>query len=621
MSDTVGVTTGTGWTANPNQGGAQHHAIYQSRPIYQAAGARRAPAYDAENTASDLYVATYGDAQAAVGVVALGRPDSFFGGLAAQELGRMVQDWLWNHRATPPTERELSVYLAGQQATVTEQVNTQALSDLMSRGGSADLLRRRDQVGSQVALGAYLLGIDGRATFYLLGNLRVQVYGADPSTPPAVYAGDSHAYWSSLTGVTGAPVWHTVSRAQGISLAVADLPGEWGTDFRTLYQLQPFSLAAAAAPATTSVGYAVAMIDPEALRGGPAAERGTPRDTRLIPLDAPAQPPTPVNAPREPLRLRPRAVLPPPGTVGHLPAPEDDTDLFGLPPAGAASGQSAGDPEGYDPGLDSLSDIGPEEDAMNRPEQDRPLYQPTAARNPRASSPVADLLQGNTRLVVGVAAAILGLIILCLVAAFILPKLGQPATQARATPTPNGAACFPPSNACIQGRWKQVWESDGGLAVFGLPLAPARQVGSIQVQDFQRFRFEYHPENKAPYDMLFANLGTELYHATGGKDAPAAQSTTPGCKWFDDVKHNVCGDFLTFWTTHGRMLGTGANPEAASLALFGTPLNEATRTTVSGKQITVQWFQKARFELHEDEKPEFRVQLGLLGAEAVAAGK
>jgi hypothetical protein len=622
MSDTVGETTGTGWSANPDQGGAQQHAIYQSRPIYQAAGARRAPAHDAENTPSDLYVTTYGDAQYAVGVVARGRPDSFFGGLAAQELGQFVQDWLWGHRATPPTERELSAQLAAQQTLVTERVNTQALSDLMSRGGSADLLRRRDQVGSQVALGAYLLGLDGRATFYLLGDLRVQVYLADPRTPPAVYAGDPQAYWSSLHGVVGSPVWHTVSPAHGISLAVADLPVEWGSDFRLLYQPQPFSLAAAAAPATASVGYAVAMIDPEAVRGAQAAERGTPRDTRLIPLDPPATPPTPINAPEEPLRFRPRPVLPPPGSVGHLPTPaEDDGDLFAAPAADAPRGYTPAEADGYDAGLDSLSDIGAEEDAMNRSEQDRPQYQPpTAARRPSAaSSSLPDLLQGNTRLVVGGAAALLGLVVLCVAAVLLLRN--TPAAPAVATPTPVGAACFPPSNACIQGRWKQVWESDGGLAVFGLPLSPPRQVGAIQVQDFQRFRLEYHPENKAPYDILFANLGTELYHATGGKDAPAAQSTQPGCKWFDDVKHNVCGDFLTYWTTHGRTLGAGTNPEAASLALFGTPLNEATRTTVDGKQLTVQWFQKARFELHEDLKPEFRVQLGLLGAEAAAAGK
>jgi hypothetical protein len=618
MSDTVGVTTGTGWSANPNQGGAQHQAIYQSRPIYQAAGARRAPALDAANTPSDAYVATHGDAQHAVGVVALGRPESFFGGLAAQELGQTVHDWLWGHRANPPTERELSFLLDSQQAIITDRVNTQALSDLMSRGGSVDLLRRRDQVGSQVALGAYVLGLDGRVTFYLLGNLRTQIYFADPNVPPAVYAGDPQAYWSSLSGVTGGPVWHTVSPAQGVSLIEADLPVEWGSDFRLLYQPQPFSLAAAAAPATISVGYAVAMIDPQALQGEPAVTRGTPRDTQLIPLDPPAQPPVPVNTQQEPLRFRPRPVLPPPGTVGHLPtSPSDETDVFGVAPA--AGYRPPDDLEGYDAGLDSLSDIGAEEEGMNRSEQDRPQYQPpTAARRP-ASSPVADLLQGNTRLVIGGAAALLGLIVLCLAVVLILPKNTPPGGGGAATATPLGASCFPPSNACIQGRIKQVWESDGGLAVFGLPLAPARQSGNIQVQDFQRFRLEVHAENKPPYDVLFANLGTERFHATGGKDAPATKSDQAGCKWFDDVKHNVCGDFLTFWTTHGRMLGAGGNPEAASLALFGTPLNEATPTTVNGQQITVQWFQKARFELHPEAKPEFRVQLGLLGAESAPA--
>jgi hypothetical protein len=336
MSDTVGVTTGTGWTANPNQGGPQHQAIYQSRPIYQAAGARRAPANEAENTSSEVYVTTHGDAQYAVGVVAVGRTDSFFGGLAAQELGQTVRDWLWSHRANPPTERELSFQLNSQQAIITDRVNTQALSDLMSRGGSVDLLRRRDQMGSQVALGAYVLGLDGRVTFYLLGNLRAQVYFADQSAPPAVYAGEPPAYWSSLSGVTGSPVWHTVSPAQGISLVVADLPVEWGSDFRPLYQAQPFGLAAAAAPATTSVGYAVAMIDPQALSGDPGATRGTPRDTHLIPLDPPAQPPTPINAQQAspPLPFRPRPVLPPPGTVGRLPtASEDETDIFGVPAA------------------------------------------------------------------------------------------------------------------------------------------------------------------------------------------------------------------------------------------------------------------------------------------------
>ena len=75
MSDMLGTTPGTGWAADPAQSGAQHQAIFNSRPIYQAAGARRAPALDAQNTPSDLYTATYGDAQQAIGIICAGVTD------------------------------------------------------------------------------------------------------------------------------------------------------------------------------------------------------------------------------------------------------------------------------------------------------------------------------------------------------------------------------------------------------------------------------------------------------------------------------------------------------------------------------------------------------------------
>jgi sortase (surface protein transpeptidase) len=53
------------------------------------------------------------------------------------------------------------------------------------------------------------------------------------------------------------------------------------------------------------------------------------------------------------------------------------------------------------------------------------------------------------------------------------------------------------------------------LALFGLPLSGERQERlsdgrSYTVQWFERARFEWHPENPAPYDVLFGLLGREL---------------------------------------------------------------------------------------------------------------
>src|SRR6476659_649931 len=128
MSDTVSQNTGVGWISNAQLGGPQHEALYASRPLYQAAGARRAPALDAQQTPSDVYVATRGDAQYAIGIVCAGVADSFFGDLAAQALGTALYDWVWQHRATPPVEREVTAFITNQQGALAERVNTQALS-------------------------------------------------------------------------------------------------------------------------------------------------------------------------------------------------------------------------------------------------------------------------------------------------------------------------------------------------------------------------------------------------------------------------------------------------------------------------------------------------------------
>jgi hypothetical protein len=52
------------------------------------------------------------------------------------------------------------------------------------------------------------------------------------------------------------------------------------------------------------------------------------------------------------------------------------------------------------------------------------------------------------------------------------------------------------------------------LALFGMPISEPQQETiegqTVLVQWFERARFEYHPENQAPYDVLLGRLGSAL---------------------------------------------------------------------------------------------------------------
>ncbi len=78
-----------------------------------------------------------------------------------------------------------------------------------------------------------------------------------------------------------------------------------------------------------------------------------------------------------------------------------------------------------------------------------------------------------------------------------------------------GELCFNETRQCISGRFRQYWEQNGGLAVFGFPMSAAqnernRDTGQTYLtQWFERNRFGYHPENRAPYDVLLGRLGED----------------------------------------------------------------------------------------------------------------
>jgi glucose/arabinose dehydrogenase len=206
------------------------------------------------------------------------------------------------------------------------------------------------------------------------------------------------------------------------------------------------------------------------------------------------------------------------------------------------------------------------------------------------------------------------LLALALLGAALAP--GRTAAQA-------ASRCFPETGECLAGRFRQFWEANGGLPVFGFPVdEQAMQRGTegpFTTQWFERERFEAHPENRAPYDVLLGRLGDELLRRQGRdwNTFPKGQPQ-PGCQFFDTTGHTVCEPFLSYWRGHGLEFdGRAGKSYAESLALFGLPLSEpAMETNSSGFTVLTQWFERARFEYVPANPDPYKVLLGRLGAEA-----
>jgi hypothetical protein len=181
--------------------------------------------------------------------------------------------------------------------------------------------------------------------------------------------------------------------------------------------------------------------------------------------------------------------------------------------------------------------------------------------------------------------------------------------------------CFAETGLCIEGRIREFWEQHGGLYVFGLPIAAQQEQvvegRRLQAQWFERTRLELHSEHTRPYDVLIGRLGAEAL-AQAGIDWRSFPQSAPraGCRFFAETGHNVCGDIWQTWRANGLEFdGRRGTSEAESLALFGLPLSDPHEETFAdGRTYVVQWFERARFELHPENAPPYHVLLGLLGS-------
>ncbi len=216
---------------------------------------------------------------------------------------------------------------------------------------------------------------------------------------------------------------------------------------------------------------------------------------------------------------------------------------------------------------------------------------------------------------------------------FLLLGLMVGGMPSAATAQPGGTQpiCFsdiPGVDACIDSAFAGYWQGNGGLPVFGYPLAgmeeytPPDAGAPLTVQWLERNRLELHPQNPPEYRVLLGRMGAERLAQLGRDPFAEPRDAGPqlGCLWFETTRQNVCDQapgvgFKSYWETNGLQI-PGLDSYQRSLALFGLPLTAAQpEPGPDGELILTQWFERARFEWHPNNPDPFRVLLGRLGSE------
>lgn len=202
------------------------------------------------------------------------------------------------------------------------------------------------------------------------------------------------------------------------------------------------------------------------------------------------------------------------------------------------------------------------------------------------------------------------------VGALILSMALLPASLAVAqptAPTSQDPTCrtFAETGKQLCGRFREYWEGHGGLAQQGYPISnnmlevSSTDGKSYNVQYFERAVFELHPDLAPPYDVLLSLLGSIAYASKYPDGAPNQKtSTEPGAVKFPETGHTLGGKFLRYWNEHG------------GLPQQGYPVSEEFTevSDLNGQRYTVQYFQRAVFELHpEHAGTPYEVLLSLLG--------
>jgi protocatechuate 3,4-dioxygenase beta subunit len=213
-------------------------------------------------------------------------------------------------------------------------------------------------------------------------------------------------------------------------------------------------------------------------------------------------------------------------------------------------------------------------------------------------------------------------------------QTAQPTATVRITPvatvatTPsagNNSYTFKETGITVSGEFWTVWQGgrsfQDSVYINGLPITASRDEVSptdgkiYRTQWFERARFEYHPENQPPNNVLLGLLGT-LAARDKQNLPPFRPISNPGggLTWFSQTGHTL-GDS----SEGGRAIASFWN-RLGGLSQFGYPISQPFMEVSkdNGKTYLVQYFERQRMEYHPENKgTPYEVLLGRLGAEQV----
>ena len=184
-----------------------------------------------------------------------------------------------------------------------------------------------------------------------------------------------------------------------------------------------------------------------------------------------------------------------------------------------------------------------------------------------------------------------------------------PFRSAAAAPLPAGDVYryYPETGHSIVPPISLFFSRQGDVPAFGLPLTDLVVVDGREVQYFERARIELTRDPVAGVRIELGLLGRELVGAR--HDGPfAPPSGVPAdARHFEETGHTIRGAFRTYWETSG------------GLPRFGLPISKEFSEAHGNQQLTVQYFERARFEWHPDVDGG-KVLLGLIGREYAERG-